>query len=135
MQAEKASGFRRHNPMLAEMIIILLFFAVCACILVGVFGEAYSLSERSDSMNKALYYAQSLAEGFKCSEDSVPVYLQANGFKPSEGGFTKDMRFSKSVYKIACTPDSRLSGFDIRVTVGGDACFNFRVLKAIGEAD
>ena len=124
------SAYRRHNPMLSEMLVTLLFFAVCACILVGVFADAYSKSEKSSATQAALVFAQDIAEGFEDSCLTSSEYLLNLGFEQGEdGAYVLETRFSRSnvTFYAQINDEEKLSSFDLSAYFSETEAFSFPV--------
>ncbi len=94
----------RQNPMLAEILIVLLFFALSACVLVGVFASAHKSSEAARSESEALLWAENLVETFALSEADANEFLSANDWTVETGIYVKTQRFSKTEYTFTAMP-------------------------------
>lgn len=125
-------NYRRSNPLLAEIIIILLFFSLCACVLVSVFGSAHSTSQNALGQEQALLRAQDLAERFKLSALPAADFLAQEGFSTDavlpdrsfealEGAWIKYESFSGLEYLFSAQPESEsalLEGFSLKLWEG-----------------
>lgn len=137
MKKIQAVSYRRQNPMLAEMVIILLFFSICACILTGVFAAAFSQSEQAASLNDALVCSEEILESFKVSTDSPAVFLEGLGFSRDASAWSCKKRFSKTVYlfSAATTETNNTEGFVLTVSSGKEDCFSLPIVRYCGEVN
>ena len=62
-------GKSRTTLFLIEKLIVIVVFALCAAASVGIFVEAFIMSNDSRDMNNALIAAKNGAERFRASED------------------------------------------------------------------
>ena len=114
----KAKGMRP-NPMLTEMLIVLLFFALSACVLVGVFSSAYKSGEIARSETEALLWAEDLAERFCLSNRSADEFLEGEGWEALDGEYLYKKQFSRTEYSFTAKPfaleyaSGEVRGFDL----------------------
>jgi len=123
-------SYKRQNPLLSEMVISLLFFSVCACIIICVFVSAYKQSEGATSRQEALIYAQSVAEDFKASDTGFSQYFVDKGWTGAADCFSTNAHFSRTDYSFTVTEVSGFShirGFSIKAEAGGETSFSFNV--------
>ena len=129
-------AFKRQNPMLVEMLINLLFFSVCACLLACVFAQAYTKSEYALSAQYALEESQSIAEQFKAENTDCEEFFMALGWDESESGYTRSYGFSKTEWTLCANrielPEG-VEGFELCAYSGGERCFGFNVEVASGK--
>ncbi len=148
-------NYRRSNPLLAEIIIILLFFSLCACVLVGVFGSAHTTSQGALGQEQALLCAQDIAERFKLSSLDAAQFLTREGFDPKavlpdrsfealEGAWIKYVDFSGMAYILSAQPiegEAHLVGFSLSLTDArkgngrGERLFTLPVIKLMEGAE
>ena len=77
---------RNHGtPVLFEITIVVLFFALSATIVLGVFLDARHMSEEADALGRATYAAQALAEQL-CGRQQPEEYLTSVGFSDDGSG-------------------------------------------------
>lgn len=87
------SSFRGRSA-IVELTIALIFFTLCACILVRVFAAGRSAADESVRLTKALTRAQSYAEAWQALgterfSESRTFAKQENGsYTKQENGFT-----------------------------------------------
>ena len=70
----------RTNLFLLELILVILFFSLCAAVCTGVFAAAKQTADRSRDLGSAVLLAESAAECFKASSgdlDACAAYLGA----------------------------------------------------------
>ncbi len=129
----------RQNPMLAEMLIVLLFFALSACVLAGVFATAYKSGERARSESEALLWAEDLAEGFALSNDGAGEYLSAEGWTYEDGAYRYSQKFSKTEYSFSAVSFERayksgkVLGFELTALAGGEPAFEMPASNFVAE--
>ena len=115
------TGAKRQNPMLVEMLITLLFFALCACILVSVFADAYKTGENALSQQEALLHAQDIAEKYRLTgalDEDWMLY---------DGAYVQDRTFSKTLYRFVITDRVGAEGLSLSVYRGESECFKFNM--------
>lgn len=71
---------RNQRALLMEIMIAVLFFALCATVLLEVFAAARTLGERAERDSQAMLEMQDLAERLYASEDAQAL-LAADGFE------------------------------------------------------
>lgn len=116
--------------MLAEMVICLLFFSICACITLCVYVDAYNRSENALSQQQALVYAQNIAEGYKGSNLPFDEYFICETWGNEPGKKSADVCFSKTIYsfRVSETDDKPgIRGFTLTAFAGGKQKFSFDV--------
>ena len=74
---------RSQNILLAEIMIAVLFFALCSTVILEVFVAARKYSDRAQAHSEALIMAQDLAERLYVSEDVEAVLLE-EGFEKQD---------------------------------------------------
>ena len=76
----KTSG--RRNPVLAELILVILFFSLSSAVLIQVFVKARNISETSREETLGLVLAQDLMECWKQKpENPYDTFSVENGWK------------------------------------------------------
>lgn len=76
------SGGRNQRALLMEIMIAVLFFALCASVLLQTFAAARECSRSAGVQGAALLEAQSLANRLSASDDMAAA-LRAQGFEES----------------------------------------------------
>lgn len=77
---------RNHGtPVLFEITIVVLFFALSATVVLGVFLDARHMSEQADALGRAAYAAQALAEQLS-GRQQPEEYLTSVGFEEDGRG-------------------------------------------------
>ena len=74
---------------LMEMIMVVGFFIICACICIQVFARANTLSRLAEDTNHAVIAAENMAESWKAGERSgtestEPQYFDRNWQEPAD---------------------------------------------------
>ena len=76
----------RQNTLLMEILIVVLFFALCSTVILNVFVGAHNQSERAGAQADALIAAQSLADRLyaangrtRCARAALPRMRTAHG--------------------------------------------------------
>ena len=90
----------RQNTLLMEILIVVLFFALCSTVILNVFVGAHNQSARAGAQADALIAAQSLADG-----ESLENVL-VSGFAEDEDG----------AWHLHC------GAYDLLVTLGEAVC-------------
>ncbi|MBQ2957044.1 MAG: hypothetical protein IJE08_11345 [Clostridia bacterium] len=70
---------RSQNILLAEIMVAVLFFALCSTVILEVFVTAKEYSGRAEAESEAMLIAQDLAEQFYAADDAEAL-LQEKGF-------------------------------------------------------
>ena len=77
----------KRNPALVELILVILFFALSAMILVQVFVKAHVLSEESRSRTLGMVLAEDLLEQWKeVPKQPEQLFSLENGWQEQETG-------------------------------------------------
>ena len=77
------------NALLVELLIVVLFFMLSACVLMQMFAGASNLSRKAQAATDALMYAQSLADSIWASDDPEAM-LREEGYVQEEGTWLMD---------------------------------------------
>ena len=78
------------NTLLMEIMIAVLFFALCSTVILDVFVGAHNQSVRAGVQAQTLAAAQNLSDGLYAAEQREELLLK-NGFKADESGvFTRE---------------------------------------------
>ncbi len=80
---------RSQRTLLVEILIAVLFFALCATVLLRTFVSAREYSDRAGIDSAALLAAQDLSERLYASQDWAAL-LAEDGFAESDGVWTRD---------------------------------------------
>ena len=75
----------RQNTLLMEILIVVLFFALCSTVILNVFVGAHNQSEQAGAQADALIAAQSLADRLYAADERKDV-LRQSGFAEDEDG-------------------------------------------------
>ena len=73
---------RSQNALLVEIMIAVLFFALCSTVILETFVAAREYSRRAGIQNEALVDLQDLAERLYAEEETDRL-MEAEGFKPA----------------------------------------------------
>lgn len=95
----------RQNTLLMEILIVVLFFALCSTVILNVFVGAHNQSERAGAQADALIAAQSLADRLYAADEREDA-LRQSGFAEDEDG----------AWHLHC------GAYDLLVTLGETAC-------------
>lgn len=131
------SGGKNQRALLMEIMIAVLFFALCASVLLQTFVTARELSRRAGVQTDALLTAQSLANRLYAQQD-MPAALKAMGFEADEAVWT---RFGECfeltvVLGEESTAAGTLQTALVRLTEGGNDIIELPVARYVpGEAD
>lgn len=79
----------RVNALLAELLIVVLFFMLASTTLMEIFGAAKQASNRAGARSEAVMLAQNMAEALYAAVD-VPAELAALGFSQQGEGWQLD---------------------------------------------
>ena len=69
----------RQNTLLMEILIVVLFFALCSTVILNVFVGAHNQSERAGAQADALIAAQSLADRLYAADERKDALRQSGG--------------------------------------------------------
>lgn len=83
------NGSRSQRTLLTEIMIAVLFFALCATVLMETFATAYRYSTRAGVDSMAMTEAQDLAERLYAAGDRDEL-LKQSGFVRDESRWVKD---------------------------------------------
>lgn len=131
------SGGKNQRALLMEIMIAVLFFALCASVLLRTFVTVRELSRRAGVRTDALLTAQSLANRLYAQED-MPAELEAMGFEAQEGTWTRSGEgFELAVVlEDESTAAGTLQTALVRVTEGDSDIIELPVARYVpGEAD
>lgn len=82
------SRSRNQNVLLVEIMIAVLFFALCSTVLLETFVTAREYSRRAGVYNEALVDLQDLAERLYAADDAA-VLLESEGFAFRDGAWLR----------------------------------------------
>ena len=85
MKTERSRG---GNAILVELMLAILFFMLCACVLVRLFAGAALVSREAKLKNTALVLTQDVADAVYCAQD-VEQTLTELGFAQEDGVWQK----------------------------------------------
>lgn len=77
------------NALLMEILIAVLFFALCSCVILNLISAASNQSIGAGQVTKLLSETQSLADSLYVSEDRAATLLEA-GFTAGEDGYVRE---------------------------------------------
>ena len=80
------SKSRSQNVLLVEIMIAVLFFALCSTVILETFVAAREYSRRAGIQNEALVELQDLAERLYVEKETDRL-MEAEGFEPSDEGW------------------------------------------------
>lgn len=83
------SGSRSQHTLLVEIMIAVLFFALCATVLVRTFAAAHEYGNRAGADSAALLEAQDLAERMYAAGDPRALLAEC-GFAEADGLWRRD---------------------------------------------
>lgn len=83
------SGSGSQRTLLVEIMVAVLFFALCATVLLRTFAAAYAYSERAGVESEALLTAQDLAECLYAAQDREAL-LAGSGFAGEDGRWQRE---------------------------------------------
>ena len=72
------------NTLLMEILIVVLFFALCSTVILDVFVGAHNQSARAGAQADALTAAQSLADRLYAADEREDVLRQSGFFERGE---------------------------------------------------
>lgn len=81
---------KHSNPLLVELMIVILFFTLAASVLMEIFTTADSITRRSAAETTALREGQNLAERLYAAPDGEAL-LVGEGFAECDGNWTKEI--------------------------------------------
>ena len=122
----------RSSPVLAEVLVSLLFLALCVSAIVGVFAGAYTVNRSAADKQDALFFARDTADRFTvCNLDS-DEFLSDNGFSASNSG-NYTLISGNITFVAEISSEKPLDGFTFTAYDGEDVLFSFPVVKITGE--
>ena len=74
------------RALLIEIMIAVLFFALCAAVILETFVSAHNLSRRAEANTAVLAHMQDMAEQLYAAEDHAELIMQA-GYAPEGEGW------------------------------------------------
>ena len=77
------------NALLVEIMIAVLFFALCSTVILETFVAAREYSHRAGIQNEALVVLQDLAEQLSVEEETDRL-METEGFIPADAGWELD---------------------------------------------
>lgn len=89
---------RVQNPILFELLIVVLFFALSACLLLRLFSGAYLEGKRAEADGAALNWAEDLAERYFVSEGDAHAFLTGDGWTLLGGEYARTEMYSGREY-------------------------------------
>lgn len=130
------SGGKNQRALLMEIMVAVLFFALCASVLLQTFAAAREYSRRAGVEGEALLQAQSLASLLYVREDADAA-LRESGFEECGGVWTRQEEYSLSVSgQEEATPSGTLRTMTVRVLLGETVMAELPVARyAPGEAE
>lgn len=131
------SGGKNQRALLMEIMIAVLFFALCASVLLRTFVTVRELSCRAGVRTDALLTAQSLANRLYAQQD-MPAELEVMGFEAQEGTWTRSGEGLELtvVLEEESTAAGTLQTALVRLTEGGNDIIELPVARYVpGEAD
>ena len=130
------SGGKNQRALLMEIMVAVLFFALCASVLLQTFAAAREYSRRAGVEGEALMQAQSLASLLYVREDTDAA-LRESGFEERGGVWTRQEEYSLSVSgQEEATPSGTLRTMTVRVLLGETVMAELPVARyAPGEAE
>ena len=113
------SGGKNQRALLMEIMLAVLFFALCASVLLQTFTAAREYSRRAGVENEALLQAQSVASLLYVREDADAA-LREGGFEERGGVWTRqEEEYSLTVSgQEEETPSGMLRTMTVRVLLG-----------------
>lgn len=82
---------RRPNAMLIELVIVILFFALSAGIILQLFVAAHDRSAQNETDTAAMLMAEDFAERFAASRQPLDAFLEADGWAAQADARTKQV--------------------------------------------
>lgn len=111
---------KRGNALLAELMVVALFFALAAAVLAQIFAAANDQSRRAEALDEALAAGQELQEQL-AGRDDLPALLAEQGYARN-GEWTKD--FGAFSLRVELEEEEHASGTlrtgNIRAERGGE---------------
>lgn len=112
----------RSNALLAELLAVVLFFALSATVLVRIYGAAYEKDRNADACAEALLEARSIADEVYAAPDAAEVLLE-HGFEPDGDGIptlASDRWELKAVIGTESADPGSLRVARVRILVSGE---------------
>lgn len=118
----------RSSPVLAEILVCILFLALSMSICVGLFADAYNINRRATNEQDALTKAQDIAERYLMSDLSAEAFLSENAEQvTNEASWVTSLQNCRLSFVI-CNLEG-LDGFTISGYDMDNALFSFPVVK------
>ena len=89
----------RQNTLLMEILIVVLFFALCSTVILNVFVGAHNQSARAGAQADALIAAQSLADRLYAADERKDA-LRQSGLSPFWSSLAGQRAFRTSVWRF-----------------------------------
>lgn len=104
------NGTRRPNSMLVELVIVILFFAISASVILQLFVAAGARSAQSTTDTAALLMAEDFAERFAASKLPADSFLEADGFAQDGDTYMRTAEAGKRTLTLAVTGENEDTG-------------------------
>ena len=90
----------RQNTLLMEILIVVLFFALCSTVILNVFVGAHNQSEQAGAQADALIAAQSLADRLYAADERKDVLRQSGFAEDEDGAWRLALRQEKTLFSL-----------------------------------
>ena len=120
----------RSTPLLAEVLVCVLFLAICMSVCVGIFADAHEKDRLAAEQQGALFTAQDLAERFLAGTDSAEDFLKKNGI-PVTSGEAEITFLQNHSFSFVIIREEGLDGFTISGYDNGSELFSFPVVRYV----
>ena len=118
----------RFSPVLAEILVCVLFLSICMSICVGLFADAHNINSRATREQNAVFYAQDIAEKFLMSDLSAEAFLNENVAVVTNGAAEITTLQNNRYSFVICNLEG-LDGFTVSAYDMDNALFSFPVMK------
>ena len=118
----------RSSPVLAEILVCILFLALSMSICVGLFADAYNTNRRATNEQDALTKAQDIAERYLMSDLSAEAFLNENVAAVTNGAAEITTLQNNRYSFVICNLEG-LDGFTVSAYDMDNALFSFPVMK------
>lgn len=100
------NGTRKPNTMLIELVIVILFFAISAAVILQLFAAAGTRSAQNTTDSTALLMAEDFAERFAASTLPADAFLEAEGYAQDGDVYTRTAAAGKRTLTLTVSGNS-----------------------------
>ncbi len=122
------------NALLVEIMIAVLFFALCAAVIMEIFGYAKKISIQAETRSDAVVCMQDMAERMYVAE-SMTELLYADGFAETDGKWIKECGDYEIAVEVSekMTASGMLTVAKVSASEEGDVIAEIPCVRYVGN--